>query len=243
MLRTVRHRIFGCPCIPIDSIGSAHKLVTQLVNSGVYGYSVAINAEKIMLYRRGTEVCEAIEQSSFPFPDGAGAVMALKWLYGEISVKLDLPKAALNLANTNRWRLFVLGSREEVNRIACGVIKQVYPNIELVGRLNGFESEERMLHSIKATSPQIVLVGLGSPKQELFSYRMKNTLTDTFMICCGGALDVLAGRAKRAPNFMVNNNVEWLYRLYKQPWRWKRQLNVVHLFMYLMVEKFRWRQC
>jgi len=242
MLRTEKYRLLGCPCIPIDSIDAAHKLLTEVVNTEGYGYSVAINAEKIILYKRDTELCETFEQSSFPFPDGAGAVLALKWLHGKRSVKLDLPKAALDLANANRWRLFVLGSQEEVNRIACDVIKQRYPNIQLVGRLNGFESEETIFHSIKTASPQIVLVGLGSPKQELLSYRMRNMLVHTFMIGCGGALDVLAGRAKRAPNFMINNNLEWLYRLYKQPSRWKRQLKLVNFLVYLVVEKFRWQQ-
>ena len=242
MLRTAKYRLLGCPCIPIDSIDAAHKLLTELVNTEVYGYSVAINAEKIMRYRRDTELCEAIEQSSLPFPDGAGAVLALKWLYGKRGVKLDLPKAALDLANANRWRLFVLGSQEEVNRIACDVIKKRYPNIQLVGRLNGFESEERILHSIRTASPQLVLVGLGSPKQELLSYRMKNMLVQTFMIGCGGALDVLAGRARRAPNFMINNNLEWLYRFYKQPSRWRRQLKLVVFLIYLIIERLRWRQ-
>ena len=79
------------------------------------------------------ELCEAIEQSSLPFPDGAGAVLALKWLYGKRAIKLDLPKTALSLANANGWRLFVLGAQEEVNRIAYDVIKERYPNIQLVG--------------------------------------------------------------------------------------------------------------
>lgn len=152
-----------------------------------------------------------------------------------------MPKTALSLANDNGWRLFVLGSQEEVNRIAYDVIKERYPNIQLVGRLNGFESEERILNSIKTASPQIALLGLGSPRQELLACKMKNMLANTFMIGCGGALDVLAGRAKRAPDFMVNNNLEWLYRLYKQPSRWKRQLQLVNLVMYLIVEKFSWR--
>jgi len=214
-------------------------LITEAVNKDGYGYSVAINAEKIMRYRRDAELSEAIEQSSFPYPDGAGAVLALKWLYGEKSVKLDLPKTALDLANANRWRLFVLGAEEEVNRIAYDTIKQRYPGIQLVGRLNGFEGEEKILDVIKTASPQLTLAGLGSPKQELLACKMKNMLDHTFMIGCGGALDVLAGRARRAPDFMVNNNLEWLYRLYKQPSRWKRQLQLVNFLVYLIVEKFR----
>lgn len=234
-----KYRLLGCPCIPIDSIDTANKLLTEMVNDGGYRYSVAINAEKIMLYRRNSQLCEAIEQSPFPFSDGAGAVFALRWLHGKRSVKLDLPKTVLNLANANSWRLFVLGSQEEVNRIACEVINQLYPNIQLVGRLNGFESEERIILAIRKVSPQIVLVGLGSPKQELFAHKLKNLLVPTFMIGCGGALDVLAGMAKRAPSFMINNNLEWLYRLYKQPSRWKRQLKLIDFLVSLILEKFR----
>ena len=164
-----RCRPLGCPCIPLDSLGDAHRQITDLVNTGVCGYSVAINAEKIMLHKRDPGLCEAIEQSSFPYPDGAGAVLALKWLYGKRSIKLDMPKVTLYLANANGWRLSVLGSREEVNRAACDAIRQRYPNIQIVGRLNGYESEERILQSLKEASPQLAMVGLGSPKQELFA--------------------------------------------------------------------------
>ncbi len=231
-------RILGCPCIPIASVDIARKLVTAIVTTGANGYSVAINAEKVMAYRRNARLRQAIDDSLLPYPDGAGAVLALKWLYREKSVKLDLPQIVLDLADENRWRLFVLGSEEEVNNAACGVIRKVYPHIELVGRLNGFEREERVLDSIGKTSPQLVLAGLGSPKQELMACRIRTMLPQTFLIGCGGALDVLAGRMKRAPRFMINNNLEWLYRLYKQPSRWTRQRRLVDFFLFVGVERF-----
>ena len=238
MLKTEKYRLLGCPCIPIDSIEAAHKLLAEAVSAEAYGYSVAINAEKIMLYRRNPELCQAVEQASLPYPDGAGAVLSLKWLHGKRSSKVDLPKIALGLANTNRWKLFVLGSQEEVNRIAFDKIKQLYPEIQLVGRLNGYESEERIIHAIEEASPQLVLAALGSPKQELFAYRMRNMLVRTFMIGCGGALDTLAGRRKRPPDFIKNNYLEWLYALYKEPWRWKRELRLFSFFLYLVRERF-----
>jgi len=234
-----KYSLLGCPCTHVDSIDTANKVLTGLINSGRYGYSVAINAEKIMFYRSDTKLREAIEQSTFPFPDGAGAVLALKWLHRKKSVKLDLPKTALDLANANSWRLFLLGSREEVNLTAYEVIKKHYPNIQLAGRLNGFESEEKMLHSIRTAFPQLVLAGLGSPKQELLAHKMENMCVPTFMIGCGGALDVLAGCAKRAPKVMIKYNLEWFYRLCKQPLRWKRQLKLVYFFVDLITEKIR----
>lgn len=233
-----KHNLLGCPCEAIDSIETAHQLLTVLVNKGAYGYSIAINAEKIMRYKSDTALREAIEQSSLPYPDGAGAVIALKWLYGKKGVKVDMPKAALDMANENKWRLFVLGAEEESNRIAFDVIKKQYPDIELVGRLNGYENEESIVQSIGLASPQLVLVGMGSPKQELFCCRFKKMRIPTFMIGCGGALDVLAGRAKRAPAFMINNNLEWFYRLCKQPSRWRRQLKLVTFLFHLIIERF-----
>ncbi len=241
MLRVKKYRILGCPCVPIDSIESANKLLTAAVNAKAYGYSVAINAEKIMLYRRDSQMCEAMEQSSLPFSDGAGAVLALKWLHGKRSLKLDLPKTALNLANEKKWSLFVLGSREEVNSVAFEKIKNLYPDIQLVGRLNGYESKGAMVDSIRRASPQLVLAALGSPKQELISYKLKEMQFPTFMIGCGGALDVLAGRAKRAPKFMIDNKLEWVYRLCKQPWRLKRQLKIFKFLVDLIIEKIRYQ--
>jgi len=238
MINAHKYRLLGCPCVPVDSIDTANQLLTELVNEGVYGYSVAINAEKIMRYKSDTELRESIDQSSLPYPDGSGAVLALKWLYKKKGVKVDMPKAVLALADINKWRLFILGAQEEVNQIAFDVIKKRYPSIQLVGRLNGFETEEKILQSIRIASPQLVLVGLGSPKQELLCCRLKNMLVPTFLIGCGGALDVLAGRAKRAPAFMINNNLEWFYRLCKQPSRWRRQLKLVVFLFYLITERF-----
>ena len=71
---------------------------------------------------------------------------------------------------------------------------------------------------------------MGTPMQEKFAMKLAQSGIDTFCVGCGGAFDILAGRLKRAPAFMVNNNLEWLYRLYKEPFRWRRQL-VLPLFL------------
>ncbi len=237
-----KYRLLGCPCVSLSSVEMTKKILNDLISNHTSGYTVAINAEKIMRYKSDQELFAAIEKSVLPYPDGAGAVLALKWLYGKKSIKLDMPKTALDLANTNGWRLFVLGAREDVNSTACDTIRKRYPNIQIAGRLHGFGSEDEMLQSIQMAAPQIVFMALGSPKQEMLACRMQDMQLQTLIIGCGGALDVLAGQTKRAPEFMINNNLEWLYRLYKQPSRWRRQLKLVVFLYKLMIEKVIGRQ-
>jgi N-acetylglucosaminyldiphosphoundecaprenol N-acetyl-beta-D-mannosaminyltransferase len=233
--------LLGCPCVSLDSDESAIDLVSLLLEGGDSGYSVAINAEKIMMYRTRTDIRVTIDQSALPYPDGTGAVLALRWLHGLKARKINMPIAVLRGADRARWRVFILGASEEVNRQACHEIESRFPGINLVGRLHGFTSDDQKIAAIKSATPQLVLVALGSPRQELFATRLVSQAPGLFVVGCGGALNILAGTVKRAPAFMVDHGLEWLYRLYKEPRRWRRQLMLPVFLARLAVEVVRVR--
>ena len=217
-------KILGCPCEAVSSSKDAAETLTQLVESGVGGYSVAINAEKISKYKSDEELRNVIDGASFTYPDGAGAVLGLSWLHGQKAQKINFPVVALETANKNKWRVFLLGAREDVNAYAAEKISMDFPDINIVGRANGFHKEDDLKRMVIDREPQLIMLALGSPKQEFWADRIKNSGVEAFCVGCGGAFDIMAGRLKRAPEFMINNNLEWLYRIAQEPSRWRRQL-------------------
>jgi N-acetylglucosaminyldiphosphoundecaprenol N-acetyl-beta-D-mannosaminyltransferase len=226
-MTTPTPRILGCPCLPFTSVDDAKSALARLVESGKGGVAVAINAEKVMRYQEDPALRTVIDGAALPTPDGAGAVLGLRALHGVDSIKLNMPIAALEAADEGRWRVFVAGATEEVNVGAVDVIRKRWPHIVIVGRHHGFAGPEAIQAAIAETHPQVVLLALGSPRQELLAARIVEQ-TPTVVIGCGGALDALIGQVPRAPDFFVEHHLEWLYRLAQNPSRWRRQTALPH---------------
>ncbi len=215
--------LLGCPCVPIVDDTAAACAVDAAIREGRGGYAVAINAEKILFYQKLPEMRDVIERAALPYPDGFGAVLALKWLHGVKIRKINMPIACLKGAQTRGWRVFMLGAAEDVSAAATEEIKRQYSGINIVGRMNGFYEKDKYFAAIREARADLVMVALGSPRQELFAYDLIREIPNVFVTGCGGAFDILAGRVKRAPNFMIHGGLEWLYRLLRQPSRWQRQ--------------------
>jgi N-acetylglucosaminyldiphosphoundecaprenol N-acetyl-beta-D-mannosaminyltransferase len=217
-------RVLGAHCLCVENVQQIKNYISELIEQKKGGYSVAINAEKIMMYSRKPEMKTIIDNSILPTPDGAGAVLAMKWLHGKKCIKLNLPRTIYELSNEKGYSVFVLGAKEEINEKAVNVLKERYPGMVIAGRRNGyFDSDDEVSGLITESKAQIVFAALGSPKQEIFSARFLKKHPDILFIGCGGTLDALAGKVKSAPDFFRYNNLEWLYRLYQSPKRIKRQ--------------------
>lgn len=216
-------RILDCPCYPVTE-DEARLKIKEFVDKQSTGYSVAINAEKLSKYKEDTKLREIIDNSLYPYPDGAGAVIGAKWLHKKHSAKINFPIMTLEECNKHGWALFIVGAKEETHNKAIEIIKQRYPNINLVGNMHGYHDQQDIIDTIAKIKPQVVMIAMGSPRQEYFAHKLTNQVSNVFATGCGGALDIIAGNLKRAPEFYINNNLEWLYRLVQEPWRWKRQL-------------------
>tara|TARA_B100002049_G_scaffold91163_2_gene67188 strand:- start:4782 stop:5510 length:729 start_codon:yes stop_codon:yes gene_type:complete len=230
--------IMDCPCYAISENELEEKLLFFLKNN-MFGYSVAINAEKIQKYKTDVTLQKVIDNSILPYPDGAGAVLALKWLNKLESEKINMPIRALEIANKNSLKTFIIGAKESVHNEAINIIKNRYPNLRLVGHMHGYNSEEDIINAVHNDSPELILIAMGSPKQEIFAKKLIDSTQSGIAIGCGGALDIISGRLNRAPEFFINNNLEWLYRLVQEPWRWKRQLFLPVFLLKLLFQRFR----
>jgi N-acetylglucosaminyldiphosphoundecaprenol N-acetyl-beta-D-mannosaminyltransferase len=123
-------------------------------------------------------------------------------------------------------RLYLLGGSEEANAAAASNVRQRYPNLVVVGRLSpprGFEHDAewstRIVSAIAESRAQLVILGLGAPKQELWAHQHAKRLPGTVLLCVGATIDFLAGTVKRAPRFMQVLGLEWIFRMLGDPGR------------------------
>ena len=237
-MQRIKYRILGCPCLAMRETDAATQMIA-LIEEKKAGYTVAINAEKIQRFDTDPLMRNIILGSILPYPDGAGAVLGLKWLFDVDAEKINMPITALAVADKAKLRVFIIGADEKNHELAVKRIAETYRNIQLVGHLHGFEARELMLSEVLTTKPQIILIAMGSPKQEVVAAELMAEANFGLAVGCGGALDILSGSVRRAPTIMVNNNLEWLYRLYKNPWRIQRQLVLPKFLIRLVVECFK----
>jgi len=196
---------------------------------------IAVNAEKIL---HATEETKKVINHNIGYADGIGAVMALK-RKGEHDV-VKIPGCELwleiikNFSNTKSF--YLVGSKPEIIEKTVTKLKLEYPNIQILGYRDGYiktiEESNLLIKDIKNKKPDVVFVAMGSPKQELLMEEMLKEHPAIYQ-GLGGSFDVYTGHVKRAPKWWVKNNLEWAYRLVKQPTRIKRQIHLL-IFIWLL---------
>lgn len=222
----------GVKVYPFTSFDQLLGFVT-----GKKGILVAINAEKIL---HATEQTRNIINRNIGYCDGIGAVMALK-KHGYKDV-IKLPGCELWLkiiAATYKEgkKFYLVGSKQEVIDKTVAQLKEDFPGIDIVNYRNGYiktdEEKKALIADIAEKKPDVVFVAMGSPKQELLMEEMFEQHQAIYQ-GLGGSFDVYTGNVKRAPKWWVDHNIEFAYRLVKQPSRIKRQ---IHLVRFLLLVK------
>lgn len=193
---------------------------------------VTANPEIVMFADASTEYKQVVLDADIVVPDGIGIIYASRLRKDPISERVagyDLLHRVMYQANQRKWKVFLLGANDEVNRLAYERLLQDYPNADLVGRHHGYfqdntVEEQQIVEQINQLKPDIIFVALGFPRQELWINRYKDTLQTSLMMGVGGSFDVLSGKVKRAPVLWQKLGLEWLYRLISTPSRWRRML-------------------
>lgn len=230
-------RILGVPCMAFASTDEAVDVVRDLVRLGTGGYNVAINAEKVMIARRDPQVARIIDEAALPSPDGSGAQIGLRWVHGVRTVKIDMPRTALRVAHENAFRVFLLGAAPDVIGRTLERVRRDFSGAEIVGSHHGFfDDDAAMIERLRAATPDLVLVAMGSPRQEIFARQALDAGVQAVFIGCGGAFNILAGTVRRAPVAWQRAHLEWFYRLLQDPRRWQRVLGLAPFFLRLAQE-------
>jgi N-acetylglucosaminyldiphosphoundecaprenol N-acetyl-beta-D-mannosaminyltransferase len=193
-------------------------------------FIVAINPEKIMKAQEDRELKSLLNQATYQIPDGIGVILASKLKKGRIRERvtgIDMMLKLCKEATNNGKRIFLYGAKPGIADEAKAKLEEMFPGILIVGTLNGYEKNEEVIErTINDSGAEIVFVALGSPAQENWIIAHKEKLNPSVYQGVGGSFDVISGRLNRAPAVFQKFGLEWLYRLLKEPWRWKRQLEL-----------------
>lgn len=210
--------LFGFNIIAFESIDSLSSFA--LLNPGIY---ISVNAEG--LYNQNPNFLRLVN-TNFGYADGVGAVISSRINGSGRLVKLPGCELWLSvLSKVTSTKVAFIGGDEDTIQKLTSKIKCEFPLLDVVYFSNGFfEFEEQLLSALKEREPEFVFVGMGQPKQELFCEKVKTILPEAKLFPIGGSFDLYVGKVNRAPVWMVKLGLEWLYRLYLEPSRWRRQL-------------------
>jgi N-acetylglucosaminyldiphosphoundecaprenol N-acetyl-beta-D-mannosaminyltransferase len=188
----------------------------------------------------------AIEHATLSVPDGMPLVWLLRLKGHNIRHRVYGPDLMLLLCEeaANRgWRCFLYGGAPGVPEQLKEVLEKRFPGLQIVGTYSPpfrpltVEEDEAVCAMINAAKPDIVWVGLGSPKQDIWMYEHREKLDVSVMHGVGAAFDFLTGRVKQAPRCMMNAGLEWLFRLFQEPKRlWKRYTLTNAKFIYYLLK-------
>ncbi len=207
-------------------------------------FALAINPEKILALQKDPKLQAFFDSSELLIPDGIGVSLALRIFHGQQCGRVtgvDLLNQVLAEAERTSSPVFVLGSSEAVNAKACRVMMERHPDLRL-NRANGYLSQELwedLPVRIRAYGTKVIIVALGSPKQEEWMAANAAATGAWLVQGVGGSLDVMAGKVKRAPIWMRKLGLEWLGRLFRQPSRIKRQWRLPWFVLLAVTERVR----
>lgn len=233
-------KILGVTFSPLTMVETVEKLDKQIDEGTELFHVVTANPEIVMNAKKDDSFMDILGEVEMITPDGIGVVIGSKIIKDPLPERVSgydlLHKLLRKRADgQKKTTVYMLGAKEDVIKLAVRKLRQIHHKVEIVGYHHGYfdsgSAEESMIvQDIAALQPDLLLVGLGSPRQEQFIHTYKKTLQAKVAIGCGGSFDVLAGVVKRAPYFFQKIGMEWFYRLVQQPSRIKRQL-VLPLFI------------
>lgn len=224
-------------------MAAAVAKVEQYIGEGRPRLIATANAEMVMTAQEDRELAGVLAAADLVVADGAGVVWAARHAGQPVPERVagyDLAQALLARAADRGWRVYFFGGAPGVADTAAAKATTRHPGLTVVGVRNGFftpDEEPAIIAAIKAAQPHILLVALGVPKQEKWLARHLAELAVPVAMGVGGTFDVMAGVAKRAPLWMQQSGLEWLYRLYREPYRLIRMLALPRFVLRVLAAK------
>lgn len=214
-----------------------YSILEDLLIKNKKKFIITVNPEIIMKSYKNIEIKEMLlNDNNILVPDGISIIKKAKQYNINIKERItgvDISSKALEICNKNKKSIYLFGSKKEVLDKLIININQKYPNINIVGFSDGYvEDKDKIMKEIISLSPDLILIALGVPNQELLINKYIEKAKKGVFIGVGGTFDVLSGCKKRAPKLFIKLNLEWLYRIICEPTRLKRfiQNNIVFMF-------------
>ncbi len=228
------------------SMTESLELIDKHISTQQSLHHAVVNAGKIVSMQDDAQLMQSVNEADLITADGQAVVWASKILGKPLKERvagIDLMANLVELAHKKEYKIFFLGAKEEVVKKVVQTYTAQHAENIIAGYRNGYfstEDEKEIANEIAASGAQILFVAISSPTKENFLYTHKETLSKVFFLMgVGGSFDVVAGLVKRAPKWMQNLGLEWLYRLLQEPQRmWKRYLLGNTKFVLLVIKEW-----
>lgn len=223
------------------TLDQAVQRVVALVEAGRGGLVVTPNPEVIVVAWDDLRLRAILNAAEVAVADGVGVVWAAGRLGTPVPERVagyDLFRRLLAVAARHGYRVFFLGGRPGVADAAARRARDAFPGLEVAGTHHGYfrpAEEPDVVEAIRAAHPDLVFVGMGVGRQEHWMGRNRSRLGKSVLMAVGGSLDVLAGVVRRAPAAWQRLRLEWLYRLLRDPARWRRQAATLPRFVWAVL--------
>jgi len=213
------------------SLEQAVSFAYDLIREKKKSYVVTPNPEIVWNCRKNEALREAVNNAALVLPDGIGIILAGRLLKRPFSggrvTGIDFITELFRKLAEAGCSVFLLGAKPGVADEAGTRLAAGFPGLRIAGTMNGyFTDPEPVIEMIRKASPDLLLVCLGSPAQELWMNEYVKTLDVPLCAGLGGVLDVFAGSVKRAPDIFIRLGLEWFYRIIREPRRAKRALKL-----------------
>lgn len=235
----------------VDNLNFEEALgkIEELADGRSGGYVVTPNVDHIIRLEKDEKFRRAYQEAALVLTDGQPLIWISRFLKCPIKEKIsgsDLFPRLCKLAAQKHYTMYFLGAAEGVAALAAENLMKKNPGLQVVGTYSpayGFEKDPQQVNmiwkKINEAAPDILIVGLGTPKQEIFLWENRDKLGHQLAFCLGASLDFEAGRVRRAPVWMQKNGLEWLYRLCHEPRRLFKRYLIDDMKILLLVWKYR----
>lgn len=221
--------ILGCR---LDALGvdEATQRIVAFARERAGAHVITLGTEMVVYAQRDVRFRTIVNQSALNVCDTIGLLKAANRRGASLRERVtgvELLEHLCSRAATEGLSVYLLGGAPGVADEAAAVLVARYPGLRIAGTHDGYfpdAQNDAIVETIRASGASILFVGLGSPRQEFFLSDYLARSGTGVGIGVGGSFDVISGRVERAPELWRRLNLEWLYRLFKEPKRWRRQL-------------------
>ncbi len=220
-----------------DNENNFYKYLEKLLLENEKKFIITVNPEIVMKSYNNINIKNILlNDNNILVPDGISIIKKAKKYNINIKERItgvDISSKALEICNKNKKSIYLFGAKKEVIKSLVSKIKKDYSNINILGYNDGYVSDkDKIMQEIISLSPDLILIALGVPSQELLINKYIDKAKKGVFIGVGGTFDVLSGNKKRAPKLFIKLNLEWFYRIICEPKRLKRfiQNNIVFMF-------------
>lgn len=237
-----RVEVMGAPVDPW-TMGQTVAATDALIKDGRFAHLIGVNADKLLQMRDDPGMDACVRRCEVVNADGASMVMAADRLGVALPGRvagIDLMWELCALAEREGHRVYLLGAKAEVVGKAAEVLAERYPNMTIAGYRDGYFKDEEfdaVVAEVEQARPDIVFVGITSPKKERLIERFRELGARGAFVGVGGSFDVVSGNIPRAPMWMRRANLEWLFRMLQEPRRLVRRYVVGNTRFYLLLRK------